>query len=105
VQSIFEPIIVTDGKGHVLKVNQASAELMGEPPPTLALAINPWRWRILRPATNPERHTLSRLHAEAGGPQKDEARAVPMRTANRSAAIACAPPPCATPTDTACLAP
>jgi two-component system, NtrC family, sensor histidine kinase KinB len=30
LQSIFEPIIVTDGKGHVLKVNQAAAELMGE---------------------------------------------------------------------------
>ncbi len=30
LQSIFEPIIVTDGKGHVLKVNQAAAELMGD---------------------------------------------------------------------------
>ena len=30
LQSIFEPIIVTDGKGHVLKVNQAAAELLGE---------------------------------------------------------------------------
>jgi signal transduction histidine kinase len=30
LQSIFEPIIVTDGKGHVLKVNQAAAEVMGE---------------------------------------------------------------------------
>ena len=30
LQSIFEPIIVTDGKGHLLKVNQAAAELLGE---------------------------------------------------------------------------
>jgi two-component system, NtrC family, sensor histidine kinase KinB len=30
LQSIFEPIIVTDGKGHILKVNQAAAELLGE---------------------------------------------------------------------------
>jgi len=30
LQSIFEPIIVTDGKGHVLKLNQAAAELLGE---------------------------------------------------------------------------
>jgi len=29
LQSIFEPIIVTDGKGHVLKVNQAAAEILG----------------------------------------------------------------------------
>ncbi len=30
LQSIFEPIIVTDSKGHVLKVNQAAAEMLGE---------------------------------------------------------------------------
>jgi len=30
LQSIFEPIIVPDGKGHLLKVNQAAAELLGE---------------------------------------------------------------------------
>jgi two-component system, NtrC family, sensor histidine kinase KinB len=30
LQSIFEPIIVTDSKGHVLKVNQAAAEVLGE---------------------------------------------------------------------------
>lgn len=30
LQSIFEPIIVTDGKGHVLKVNQAAAEILGD---------------------------------------------------------------------------
>jgi two-component system, NtrC family, sensor histidine kinase KinB len=30
LQSIFEPIIVTDGKGHMLKVNQAAEDLLGE---------------------------------------------------------------------------
>ena len=30
VQSIFEPVIVTDAKGHVLKVNQAASEVLGE---------------------------------------------------------------------------
>ncbi len=29
VRSIFEPVIVTDGKGQVLKLNQAAAELLG----------------------------------------------------------------------------
>jgi two-component system, NtrC family, sensor histidine kinase KinB len=30
VQSIFEPIIVTDSKGHILKVNQAASQILGE---------------------------------------------------------------------------
>jgi two-component system, NtrC family, sensor histidine kinase KinB len=30
LQSIFEPIIVTDSKGHVLKINQAAADILGE---------------------------------------------------------------------------
>jgi NtrC-family two-component system sensor histidine kinase KinB len=30
LQSIFEPIIVTDAKGHILKVNQAAIEVLGE---------------------------------------------------------------------------
>lgn len=30
LQSIFEPIIVTDGRGQILKVNQAAQELLGE---------------------------------------------------------------------------
>lgn len=30
LQSIFEPVIVTDSKGHVLKVNQAAAEVLGD---------------------------------------------------------------------------
>jgi signal transduction histidine kinase len=30
LQSIFEPIIVTDAKGHILKLNQAAADMLGE---------------------------------------------------------------------------
>jgi two-component system, NtrC family, sensor histidine kinase KinB len=30
LQSIFEPIIVTDAKGHILKVNQAAGEILGD---------------------------------------------------------------------------
>ena len=30
LQSIFEPIIVTDAKGHILKLNQAAAEVLGK---------------------------------------------------------------------------
>jgi signal transduction histidine kinase/HAMP domain-containing protein len=48
LQSIFEPIIVTDGKGHVLKVNQAAAELMGEASTDrMALANTPGGDKIL----------------------------------------------------------
>ncbi len=48
LQSIFEPIIVTDGKGHVLKVNQAAAELLGEAAADrMALASTPGGEKIL----------------------------------------------------------
>jgi signal transduction histidine kinase len=48
LQSIFEPIIVTDGKGHVLKVNQAAAELLGEAATDrMALANTPGGDKIL----------------------------------------------------------
>ncbi len=30
LQSIFEPIIVTDAKGHILKLNQAAADVLGD---------------------------------------------------------------------------
>jgi len=48
LQSIFEPIIVTDGKGHVLKVNQAAEELLGEAAgDRMALANTPGGEKIL----------------------------------------------------------
>jgi nitrogen fixation/metabolism regulation signal transduction histidine kinase len=69
LQSIFEPIIVTDGKGHVLKVNQAAEDLLGE-------AAGDRCKRLWRPKT---KHRCCRCGS-----------------ASRSAAIACAQRPCAT---------
>jgi NtrC-family two-component system sensor histidine kinase KinB len=48
LHSIFEPIIVTDGKGHVLKLNQAASELLGEAAgDRMALANTPGGDKIL----------------------------------------------------------
>ncbi|HEY6488582.1 MAG TPA: ATP-binding protein [Terracidiphilus sp.] len=48
LQSIFEPIIVTDGKGHVLKINQAAAEILGEAATDrMALTTTPGGEKIL----------------------------------------------------------
>ncbi len=48
LQSIFEPIIVTDSKGHVLKVNQAAAEVLGEAATDrMALTTTPGGGKIL----------------------------------------------------------
>src|SRR5579863_3916285 len=48
LQSIFEPIIVTDGKGHLLKVNPAATELLGEAAgDRMALANTPGGDKIL----------------------------------------------------------
>jgi two-component system, NtrC family, sensor histidine kinase KinB len=48
LQSIFEPIIVTDGKGHLLKVNPAAAELLGDASTDrMALANTPGGDKIL----------------------------------------------------------
>jgi signal transduction histidine kinase len=48
LQSIFEPVIVTDGKGHLLKVNPAAAELLGEAAADrMALANTPGGDKIL----------------------------------------------------------
>jgi signal transduction histidine kinase/HAMP domain-containing protein len=48
LQSIFEPIIVTDGKGHILKLNQAASDLLGDAAADrLALAKAPGGDKIL----------------------------------------------------------
>jgi signal transduction histidine kinase len=53
LQSIFEPIIVTDGKGHLLKVNQAAADLLGEAATDrMALASTPGGDKILSAIRN-----------------------------------------------------
>jgi two-component system, NtrC family, sensor histidine kinase KinB len=73
LQSIFEPIIVTDGKGHVLKVNQAAAELLGEAAgDRMALAKAPGGDKIL----NAIRDAVSMQKAVAA---EGEASMLPMR--------------------------
>ena len=60
LQSIFEPIIVTDAKGHILKLNQAAAEVLGEAAnDRLGAHQHPRRRQ------DPERHPRRHLHAEA----------------------------------------
>jgi NtrC-family two-component system sensor histidine kinase KinB len=49
LQSIFEPIIVTDGKGQLLKVNPAAAELLGDAAnDRMALTTTPGGEKILK---------------------------------------------------------
>jgi signal transduction histidine kinase len=73
LQSIFEPIIVTDGKGHVLKVNQAAAEVLGEAAgDRMALTNTPGGDKILSAI----RDALSMQKAVAA---EGEAAALPMR--------------------------
>jgi NtrC-family two-component system sensor histidine kinase KinB len=73
LQSIFEPIIVTDGKGHLLKVNQAATELLGEAATDrMALAKAPGGDKILSAI----RDAVSMQKAVAA---EDEASLLPMR--------------------------
>ena len=73
LQSIFEPIIVTDGKGHILKVNQAASELLGTAASDrMALANTPGGDKILSAI----RDAVSMQKAVAA---EDEASMLPMR--------------------------
>jgi signal transduction histidine kinase len=73
LQSIFEPIIVTDGKGHLLKVNQAATELLGDAATDrMALAKAPGGDKILSAI----RDAVSMQKAVAA---EDEASLLPMR--------------------------
>ena len=73
LQSIFEPIIVTDGKGHVLKLNQAAAELLGEAAgDRMALTNAPGGDKILSAIHD----AVSMQKAVA---KEDEASLLPMR--------------------------
>jgi signal transduction histidine kinase len=73
LQSIFEPIIVTDGKGHLLKVNPAAAELLGEAATDrMALANTPGGDKILSAI----RDALAMQKAVAA---EGEAAMLPMR--------------------------
>jgi signal transduction histidine kinase len=73
LQSIFEPIIVTDGKGHILKVNQAAAQLLGESATDrMALTNTPGGGKILSAI----RDAISMQKAVAG---EGESALLPMR--------------------------
>jgi len=73
LQSIFEPIIVTDAKGHILKVNQAAAEILGDAAKDrLALTNTPGGDKILSAI----RDAISMQKAVAA---EGEASILPMR--------------------------
>jgi signal transduction histidine kinase len=81
VRSIFEPVIVTDGKGQILKLNQAAVELLGllgNPSEgaeidRMVLATTPGGDRIL----NAIRAAVSMQRATTG--EEGEAALLPMR--------------------------
>jgi PAS domain S-box-containing protein len=73
VQSIFEPIIVTDSKGHILKVNQAASQILGEAATDrMALTSTPGGEKILSAI----RDAMAMQKAVA---QEGEAALLPMR--------------------------
>jgi NtrC-family two-component system sensor histidine kinase KinB len=77
LQSIFEPIIVTDAKGGILKLNQAARELLGDAAgDRMALATTPGGEKIL----NAIRNAVSIQKAVAA---EDEAAMLPMRIGNQ----------------------
>ena len=76
LQSIFEPIIVTDAKGHLLKVNSAATELLGAAAgDRMALNNTPGGEKILRAI----RDAVSLQKPVAA---EDEAALLPMRFGN-----------------------
>ncbi|HME58007.1 MAG TPA: HAMP domain-containing protein, partial [Terracidiphilus sp.] len=73
LQSIFEPVIVTDGKGQLLKVNQAATDLLGEAASDrMALAKAPGGDKILSAI----RDAVAMQKAVAA---EDDASLLPMR--------------------------
>jgi NtrC-family two-component system sensor histidine kinase KinB len=92
VQSIFEPVIVTDAKGRVLKLNQAASELLGAAAADrMALANTPGGEKILtaiRTAVSMQRAIANEgeaavLPMRIGKAQRSyRLRATPMRDAD-----------------------
>jgi len=83
LQSIFEPIIVTDSKGHVLKLNQAAAELLGG-----SASAQTERMAIINLANTPGGDKILDAIRNAVQMQKavaaeDEAAMLPMRIGER----------------------
>jgi PAS domain S-box-containing protein len=91
VQSIFEPVIVTDAKGHVLKVNQAASEILGAAASDrMALTNTPGGEKILsavRDAVSMRQSIASEGEAAmlpmklGGGQRSYRLRTTPMRDA------------------------
>lgn len=78
LQSIFEPIIVTDGKGHVLKLNPSALELLGEAASDrMALTNTPGGEKILSAIQD----AVSMQKAVAA---EGEASMLPMRIGNQA---------------------
>jgi signal transduction histidine kinase/HAMP domain-containing protein len=78
VQSIFEPVIVTDARGQLLKLNQAARELLGElAPDRMALANTPGGDRILSAIRNAV--SMQRPMADQALLEEGEASMLPMR--------------------------
>ncbi|HEX4005186.1 MAG TPA: ATP-binding protein [Acidobacteriaceae bacterium] len=74
VRSIFEPVIVTDGRGQVLKLNQAAVEVLGGPSEDrMILASTPGGDKIL----NAIRSAVSMQRAPTR--EEGEASLLPMR--------------------------
>jgi two-component system, NtrC family, sensor histidine kinase KinB len=78
LQSIFEPVIVTDSKGHILKLNQAAAEVLGQAAANdrMALSNTPGGEKILSAI----RDAIAMQKAVAA---EDEAATLPLRIGNR----------------------
>jgi NtrC-family two-component system sensor histidine kinase KinB len=80
VQSIFEPIIVTDARGHVLKLNHAADSLLGEAAgDRMALTNTPGGERILEAVRNAV--SMQRPVFSAGTSESENA-VLPMRIGN-----------------------
>lgn len=74
VRSIFEPVIVTDSRGQVLKLNQAAVEVLGGPSEDrMILASTPGGDKILSAI-----RTVVSMQRAAGG-EEGEAALLPMR--------------------------
>ena len=73
VRSMFEPVIVTDAKGHVLKLNQAASEVLGDAAADrMALTNTPGGERVLRAV----RDAVSMRQSVTS---QDEAAMLPMK--------------------------
>ena len=77
LQSIFEPIIVTDSKGHILKLNQSAAEVLGAAATDrMALTNTPGGDKILDAIRNA-------VFMQKAVAEEDDAAMLPMRIGDR----------------------